>query len=325
MQIPQRPRRNRVSSPIRAMVRETTLSPANLVLPVFLLDTPSGKEPIHSMPGVFRLGKQELLDTIRQALELDISSFALFPIIPEKFKDRQASAALDPSGLVVRRLKEIKERFPTSVCITDLALDPFNSDGHDGLVDDRGRIVNDRTVEILARMAVLHASSGADIVAPSDMMDGRVGAIRSALETTGYHETLLCSYAVKYASAFYGPFRHALDSAPRAGDKCTYQMDPANAREALREAALDETEGADWLMVKPGLAYLDILCRLRAATTLPLAAYHVSGEYAMLRLAANAGAIDYDRCLMESLISLRRAGADTIFTYAALDAARNLA
>ena len=325
MQIPQRPRRNRVSTPIQNMVRETLLSPANLVLPVFVLDTPSGKEPIHSMPGVFRLGKRELFETIREAQDLGVESFALFPVIPEALKDRQATAALDPSGLVVRRLEDLKAHFSKLVCITDLALDPFNSDGHDGLVDDQGRIINDRTVEILSRMAVLHASHGADVVAPSDMMDGRVGAIRSALETTGYHDTLICSYAVKYASAFYGPFRHALDSAPRAGDKRTYQMDPANAREALREAALDEAEGADWLMVKPGLTYLDILVRLRAATSLPLAAYHVSGEYAMLRLAANAGAIDYDKCLMESLISLRRAGADIIFTYAALDAARIMA
>jgi len=210
------------------------------------------------------------------------------------------------------------------VVITDVAMDPYSSDGHDGLVRD-GRIVNDDTLPILAAMAVAQARAGADVVAPSDMMDGRVAAIRTALDAAGFADTAICSYCVKYASAFYGPFRDALDSAPRAGDKKTYQMDPANTREALREVELDEAEGADWLMVKPGLPYLDVLARVRGATALPVAAYHVSGEFAMLKAAAANGWIDYERCLVESLLALRRAGADIIFTYGAIDAARVLA
>ena len=221
-------------------------------------------------------------------------------------------------------MRALKSALPGLVVITDVALDPYSSDGHDGLLRD-GRIVNDETLPILAAMAVAQARAGADVVAPSDMMDGRVAAIRTALDAAGFTEVAICSYCVKYASAFYGPFRDALDSAPRSGDKKTYQMDPANVREAEREVRLDEAEGADWLMVKPGLPYLDVIARVRSLTVLPVAAYHVSGEYAMLKAAASNGWIDYDRCLLESLLSLRRSGADIIFSYGAIDAARFLA
>src|SRR5690606_37081408 len=229
----------------------------------------------------------------------------------------------NPDGLLQRAVRALKERLPDLLVITDVALDPYSSDGHDGVLVD-GRIDNEQTVPILAEMAVNQARAGADVVAPSDMMDGRVGAIRRALDEAGFYETAICSYSVKYASSFYGPFRQALDSTPRSGDKKTYQMDPANVREALREIRLDTAEGADWLMVKPGLPYLDVVRFVRENSDLPVAAYHVSGEYSMLRAAAAQGFLDYEACLIESLLCLRRAGADIIFTYGALDAARLL-
>jgi porphobilinogen synthase len=319
----QRPRRNRASAALRDLTRETGLQPRNLVLPLFLIDGQGPAEPIAAMPGCSRLPIDGIVAEARTAVALGIPAVALFPAIPEHLKDPTGSAATDPQGLVPRCVRALKAAVPELAVITDVALDPYSSDGHDGVVVD-GRIDNDRTLPLLARMAVVQAQAGADLVAPSDMMDGRVAAIRAALDAAGCTNTGILSYTAKYASAFYGPFRAALDSAPRQGDKKTYQMDPANAREALREAALDEAEGADLLMVKPGLPYLDIIQRLRLASSLPIAAYQVSGEYAMLQHARAAGALPWPGALLESLLCLRRAGADLIFTYAAIEAARAL-
>ncbi len=321
--IPVRPRRNRTSAGMRALVRETLLAPSHLVLPVFVHES-AQPQAIASMPGCCRQGIDGIVATAREALALGVPAVALFPALPDAAKDSTAKASTDPDGLLPRTVRALKAALPALVVITDVAMDPYSSDGHDGLLRD-GRIINDDTLPILAAMAVAQARAGADVVAPSDMMDGRVAAIRTALDAAGFTDVAICSYCVKYASAFYGPFRDALDSAPRSGDKKTYQMDPANVREAAREVALDESEGADWLMVKPGLPYLDVIARVRSQTALPVAAYHVSGEYAMLKAAASNGWLDYDRCLLESLLSLRRAGADLIFTYGALDAARLLA
>jgi porphobilinogen synthase len=318
----QRPRRNRATPGVRSLVRETELARSDLILPLFV-QPGDGETPIGSMPGHARLGLDRLLDRAEQALSLGVPAVALFPALPDTVKDSRATESSNSAGLLQQSVRALKRALPELVVITDVALDPYSSDGHDGVVID-GRIDNDETLPILAKMAVSQAEAGADVVAPSDMMDGRVGAIRRALDEAGFRDVLICSYCVKYASAFYGPFRQALDSAPRAGDKKTYQMDPANTREALREVRLDEQEGADWLMVKPALPYLDIVRRVREATPLPVAAYHVSGEYAMLRAAAERGWLDYDKCLLESLLAIRRAGADLIFTYGALDAARLL-
>ncbi len=321
-----RPRRNRRTAGLRSLVRETQLHPRHLVLPMFV-EEGEGEDhvtPIASMPGVARLGLRKLVQAAREAFELGIPAVALFPALEQRLKTPDGRESLNPDGLLQRAVRALKSTIPELVVITDVALDPYSSDGHDGLVV--GELIdNDRTLPLLAAMAVAQARAGADIVAPSDMMDGRVEAIRRALDEAGFSDTAICSYAVKYASAFYGPFRDALDSAPRAGDKHSYQMDPANRREALRELRLDELEGADILLVKPGLPYLDVLAEVRAATPLPVAAYHVSGEYAMLRAAAERGWLDYNKCLLESLLSLRRAGADLIFTYGAVDAARLLA
>jgi porphobilinogen synthase len=321
--LPIRPRRNRASSGIRGLVRETEVSPSHLVLPLFVQEG-TGETPIAAMPGCARLGLERLVAVAREAHGLGIPAVALFPVIPTAAKNPRAEESLNPDGLLPRAIRALKTALPELVVITDVAMDPYSSDGHDGLVQN-GKVVNDETLPILAAMAVAQARAGADVVAPSDMMDGRVAAIRAALDAAGFVEVGICSYCAKYASAFYGPFRAALDSAPRHGDKRTYQMDPANVREAVREAALDEAEGADWLLVKPGLPYLDVIRVVREATTLPVAAYHVSGEYAMLKAAAANGWLDYESCLLESLTALRRAGADIIFTYGALDAARLMA
>lgn len=306
------------------MIRETSLTCANLVMPCFVREGIGASDPIASMPGCFRFSIDCLIEEARVWQSVGIGALALFPVTPPESKTPDAAAALDPEGLVPRAVRSLKAAFPDLVVVTDIALDPFTDHGHDGVKSADGRILNDETVEILSRMAVVHARAGADLVAPSDMMDGRVGAIRSALDAEGFVETGILAYTAKYASAFYGPFRDALDSAPKSGDKKTYQMDPGNRREAWREADLDEAEGADILMVKPGLPYLDVLADLRARTTLPLAAYHVSGEFAMLKAASERGWIDYDRCLLESLLAFRRAGADFILTYGAVDAARLL-
>lgn len=308
------------------MVRETHIGPERLVLPVFLCE---GREsqPIDAIPGHARHPIEGAIRECDRALALGIRSVALFPQVSQDRKTRDGHEALREDNLIVRAVRQLKERLPGLCVMTDVALDPYNSDGHDGLVSDDGRVLNDETVAILAKMAVLHAAAGADVVAPSDMMDGRVGAIRDALEGAGHHDTLILSYTAKYASSFYGPFREALASAPadRPGvprDKLTYQMDPANTREALIEARLDEEEGADILMVKPALLYLDIISKLRASTSLPIAAYHVSGEYAMLKAAAAKGWLNEEAALAETITAMARAGADLIFTYGAMEYAR---
>ena len=314
MNLPVRPRRNRQSPAIRDLVRETDLNPGHLIYPLFFQE---GNEdtPIDSMPGCTRWSLDGLVKEAGEAHALGVPAVVLFPRIPDDLKTRDAAACSADDGLVPRAIRALKAAHPTLTVITDVALDPYNSDGHDGLVADDGRIMNDETVAVLQQQALCHARAGADIVAPSDMMDGRVAAIRSALDAGGFEAVSIMSYTAKYASAYYGPFRGALDSAPKAGDKKTYQMDPANAREALREAALDEAEGADMLMVKPAGPYLDIITRIRAATTLPIAAYQVSGEYLMIKSACAAGWLDETKIVNESLIGIRRAGADMILTY----------
>jgi porphobilinogen synthase len=327
-----RPRRLRRSGSIREAVCETALRPAQLVLPVFVTESRGVVEPIASMPGVSRYSLDALAPVLREACELGLGGIALFPKIADAKKNAAAAEALNADGLVPTAVRWMKKEFPSLTVFTDVALDPFSSDGHDGLVstggggpgDWSGRVLNDETVAVLAKMAVLHARAGADFVSPSDMMDGRVGAIRSALDEAGFAETGILSYCAKYASAFYGPFRDALDSAPRGGDKKTYQMDPRNRREALRELALDTEEGADIVMVKPAGAYLDVIRDFREASALPVAAYQVSGEYSMLCFGAEHGLFDRARAVEESLIAIRRAGADLIFSYFALEVARRL-
>ena len=323
MSLPIRPRRNRQSAAIRGLVRETRLSARQFILPLFI--TEGGvEEPIASMPGCQRWSLEGLVREAASAWEAGIRAIVLFPRIADDLKTRQAEEAWNDAGLVPRAIKALKTALPELVVITDVALDPYNSDGHDGLVADDGRILNDETVVALCRQALCHARAGATIVSPSDMMDGRVGALRTALDSAGFQGVSIMSYTAKYASACYGPFRGALDSAPKAGDKKTYQMDPANAREAVREAILDEAEGADILMVKPAGFYLDIIHQLRSETNLPLAAYQVSGEYLMIKTACAAGWLDERKIVMESLTAIHRAGADMILTYFAKDVAKAL-
>jgi len=320
-----RPRRNRKSPVLREMICETHLSPANLIAPIFVKEGSGIREEIKTMPGIYRFSIDQALVEIKELQDLGVKTVSLFPAIEESKKNSKASECLNPDGLYIKLIKEIKNAFPDVICMTDVALDPYSSDGHDGLVDSKtGEILNDATLELLAKMSLLQAKAGSDILGPSDMMDGRVGFIRDFLDEEGMTQTSIMSYTAKYASGFYGPFRDALNSAPKFGDKKTYQMDIRNAREALREAYLDEAEGADILMVKPGLAYLDILVRLRENTTLPLAVYNVSGEYAMIKAASKLGYIDGDKVMMESLYAFRRAGADVILTYFAKDAAKIL-
>jgi porphobilinogen synthase len=280
---------------------------------------------IASMSGCYRYTLDLLLKEIKQAFDLGINAVALFPVIPEAKKDDVGTESYNPDGLVQQTVKAIKQVVPEIVVITDVALDPFTTHGHDGLVDEKGTILNDPTVEVLVKMALSQAAAGADFVAPSDMMDGRVGAIRKALDAEGYFDVGILAYSAKYASAYYGPFRDALDSAPRFGDKKTYQMDAANAREAVKEVALDIAEGADIVMVKPALAYLDIICQIRNTTNVPVAAYNVSGEYAMIKAAAQMGWIDEKQVILELLTSMKRAGADLILTYFAKEVALMLA
>jgi porphobilinogen synthase len=309
-----RPRRNRKSEPIRQMVQETQLEVANLIYPLFLTEGNGLQVPIKSMPGIFRLSPDMVLSEIETCLLLGLKIFAPFPHIEDSLKDKFASQSWREDNLYLRTIRLIKERFPEAVLVTDVAMDPYSSDGHDGLLEN-GEIVNDATLEILAKMAIAQAQAGADILGPSDMMDGRVQYIRESLDNQGFSNVSIMSYTAKYASAFYSPFRDALDSAPRSGDKKTYQMDPANAREALLEASLDAAEGADFLMVKPALAYLDIIRLLKDNFNLPIAAYNVSGEYAMIKAAAANGWIDGERVMKECLLSIRRAGATAILTY----------
>lgn len=321
----QRPRRNRRTAAIRSLIRETTLTPADFILPMFFHED-AEDVAIDSMPGVTRWSLDGLVKAAGDAHALGIPAVVLFPKIEENLKTPDATECANDDGLVPRAIRALKDAHPELCVITDVALDPYNSDGHDGLVgtgpDGKPDVLNDETVEILCRQALCHAHAGADVVAPSDMMDGRVAAIRAALDAAGQTHVSILSYAAKYASAFYGPFRGALDSAPKSGDKKTYQMDPANAREAERECLLDAAEGADMLMVKPAGMYLDIIARARATSTLPIAAYQVSGEYLMIQSAAASGWLDERRCALESLTAIKRSGADMILTYYAVQAAR---
>ncbi len=296
------------------MVQETQLSASNLIFPLFIVDGQNQKTEVDSMPGIYRLSIDHLLREIESCLELGLRAFDLFPNIEDSLKDPFASESYKKGNLYVRAIEAVKKRFPEACIITDVAMDPYSSDGHDGIVEN-GEILNDETLDVLAKMALAHAHAGADIIAPSDMMDGRIGYIRQALDEAGFTSVSLMSYTAKYASAFYGPFRDALNSAPKHGDKKTYQMNPANSREALIEAALDTEEGADFLMVKPGLPYLDVIKLLHDQFDLPIAAYNVSGEYAMLKAAAQKGWLDEERSTIEVLTSLRRAGATAILTY----------
>ncbi len=318
MNLPVRPRRNRKSPAVRALVRETVVTPGDLIQPMFV-HAGDDDQKIASMPGCVRWSLGGLVREAGEVHSLGIPAVVLFPAVEESLKTSGAEEAWNPEGLVPRTIRALKAAHPSLCVITDVALDPYNADGHDGLVrrgaDGEPEIVNDETVDALCRQALCHAEAGADIVAPSDMMDGRVAAIRQALDAGGFERVSILAYTAKYASAFYGPFRGALESAPKAGDKKTYQMDPANAREAVREAGLDEAEGADMLMVKPAGPYLDIIARMREATDLPIAAYQVSGEYLMIRSAAAAGWLDEAAVIRESLTAIKRAGADMILTY----------
>lgn len=323
MNLIRRPRRNRQSAVIRDMVQETRLSVTDFILPLFIIEGQNVRSEVASMPGIHRLSLDLLLEEIGECVDLGVKTFDLFPNIAESKKDKYATESLNPDGLYLSAIRAVKDRFPDVVVMTDVAMDPYSSDGHDGVVEN-GKILNDPTLDILGKMALAQAQAGADIVGPSDMMDGRVGHIRQALDAGGFQEVGIISYAAKYASAFYGPFRDALDSAPKFGDKKTYQMNPANSREALIEAQLDYDEGADFLMVKPALAYLDIIKLLSDNFHLPIAAYNVSGEYAMIKAAAKNGWLDGERAMMESLMAIKRAGANVILTYFAKEAARVL-
>lgn len=317
-----RPRRNRKSTVIRDMVQETRLHASNLIFPLFIVDGSNQRTEVASMPGIYRLSIDNLLHEIESCLKLGLRAFDLFPNIEESLKDKYATEATREGNLYLRAIAEVKKRFPEACVVTDVAMDPYSSDGHDGIVE-HGEILNDETLEVLGKMALAHAQAGADIIAPSDMMDGRIGYIRSLLDDNGFTNVSLMSYTAKYASAFYGPFRDALNSAPKHGDKKTYQMNPANAREALIEGQLDAEEGADFLMVKPGLPYLDVIKLLHDNFGLPIAAYNVSGEYAMIKAAAQNGWLDEERAIMETLLAFRRAGATSILTYHAKEVLEN--
>lgn len=328
LDLPIRPRRNRKSPAIRGLVRETVLTPSDLIYPLFLHDG-ADDQPIDSMPGCHRWSLEGLVREVGEAAAVGVKAVVFFPAIAESLKTPHGEECFNSDGLVPRAIRAVKEAHPEVVVITDVALDPYNSDGHDGIVEKDPktgelRILNDQTVEVLCKQALCHAEAGADIVSPSDMMDGRIGAIREALDEAHHEEVSILSYTAKYASAYYGPFRGALDSAPKAGDKKTYQMDPANWREALREAEQDVAEGADMLMVKPAGPYLDIIRALREEVDLPMAAYQVSGEYLMIKSAAADGWIDEEKVMLESLMGIKRAGADMILTYFAKDAAKLL-
>jgi porphobilinogen synthase len=303
------------------MVQENHLHASDFIFPLFIIDGVNRKTEVNSMPGIFRYSIDHLLREIESCLKLGLKSFDLFPNIEEDLKDRTASESLNENGLYLRAIKEVKQNFPEACIVTDVAMDPYSSDGHDGFAEN-GEIVNDKTLAILGKMAVAQAKAGADIIAPSDMMDGRVQYIREALDQAGFSNVSIMSYTAKYASAFYGPFRDALDSTPKFGDKKSYQMNPANQREALIEGALDSQEGADFLMVKPALAYLDVIKLMKDNFDLPIAAYNVSGEYAMVKAAIQNGWLD-NRAITETLMGIKRAGADVILTYHAKEVLEN--
>lgn len=313
-----RPRRNRKSAAIRNMVAETHLGVEHLIYPIFLKDGKGIKEEINSLPGNYRWSIDTLLHELESCLSLGIKTIDIFPAVDESLKDKTATYSYADDNFYLKAIRAIKEKFPELMVMTDVAMDPYSSDGHDGLVEN-GEILNDATLPILAKMAVAQAQAGADIIGPSDMMDGRVGVIREALDLNGFEETSIMSYTAKYASAFYGPFRDALNSAPKHGDKKTYQMNPSNRREALLEAELDIEEGADMIMVKPALCYLDVIHELKSNFSVPLTAYNVSGECAMVIAAAKNGWLNYNLAVYEMLLSIRRAGADGILTYFAKD------
>lgn len=324
LDLPMRPRRLRRTQSLRRMVRETVLTPANLVQPLFIMDGEGLREPIPSLPGQARLSIDVLIEEAKAIDALGIPAIALFPKTKDNEKDARGTLAGSDDGLVPRAVRALKAAVPGLMVICDVALDPYTTTGQDGIVED-GVILNDATVDALVHQALAQARAGADVVAPSDMMDGRIGAIRDALDANGFEDVAILAYSAKYASALYGPFRDALDSAPRGGaDKKTYQMDPANRREAMREVELDVQEGADIVMVKPALPYLDIVADVSAGFETPVAAYHVSGEFAQLKAAAQNGWLDYDAVLLETLTAIKRAGANMIFTYGACDAAKLL-
>ncbi len=321
IKILQRPRRNRKNAAVRSLVRETRLVPADFVMPLFVIEGDRKRQPVLSMPGIEKLSIDLLVKEAKEIYQLGIPAVALFPNLENALKDKTASESTNSKGLMQRCIQALKQTVPELLVIADVAMDPYSSDGHDGVVKN-GKIHNDETLPILAAMAVSQAKAGADIVAPSDMMDGRVGYIREALDNEGFLDVGILAYTAKYCSAFYGPFRDALGSAPRSGDKKSYQMDPANVREAIREARLDVEEGADMIMVKPAHTYLDVIKVLKAVVDVPVAAYHVSGEYAMIKAAAEKGWLDEERSVEEVLTAIKRAGADIIFSYFAKDFAR---
>ncbi len=324
LDLPSRPRRNRKSAALRGLVEETTLHPRHFVAPIFVLSGNNQKKAVESMPGVFRLSGDLILKEVETLLNLGIKAVDLFAVIPPDLKDPFGSEALRPGNIIEKTVSTLKKTFPELCVFVDIALDPFTSHGHDGIVNESGEVINDATVRVLADMSILAAQAGADVVAPSDMMDGRVGYIRKVLDEAGYVNVSILAYTAKYASAFYGPFREALNSAPKFGDKKGYQMNPANSREAVLESQLDAAEGADMLLIKPALPYLDVIARVKNATSLPVGAFHVSGEYTMVKAAAQNGWIDGERVMHESLLSIKRAGADFIFTYAAKEMAEYL-
>lgn len=303
------------------MVEETTVNVKDLIFPMFVISGKGRQEEVPSMPGMYRRSTDLLLKEIEECLNLGITAFDLFPALEDNLKDKYATQSYNPENFYLKAIHEVKAHFPEACVMTDVAMDPYSSDGHDGIVE-KGQILNDETLEVLGKMAVAQARAGADIIGPSDMMDGRVEYIRKALDDAGFQQTAIMSYTAKYASAFYGPFRDALNSAPKSGDKKTYQMNPANSREALIEAELDIQEGADFLMVKPALAYLDVIKLLKDNCALPIVAYNVSGEYAMVKAAVERGWLENDRAMMEVLTSIKRAGADIILTYFAKEFAK---
>jgi len=316
LSMPIRLRRNRRTEAIRNMVQETELNAADLIAPFFVIEGENRSQPIHSLPGIERLSIDRLLVKIEELHRKGIQSVALFPVLENHLRTEGAQEAWNPDGLIPRTIRRIKKHIPSICVIADVALDPYTSHGHDGLVNERKEIVNDETIHCLVKMALMQAEAGVDFVAPSDMMDGRIKAIRDALDRAGHNQVGLLAYSAKYASSLYAPFREALDVRLQFGDKKTYQLNPANVREALLEAKLDEEEGADILLVKPALFYLDVIARLRQQTHRPIAAYHVSGEYAMVLAASQLGYLDPVKVFLEALLSIKRAGADFIFTYA---------
>ena len=318
-----RSRRLRTSQAMRDMVAEHNLKPADFIAPVFVMEGENEKVEIPSMPDYYRYTLDLLMDEIQELKEVGIQSVLVFAKVPDELKDNKGTEALNPDGLMQQAVRAIKKEFPEMLVMTDIAMDPYSSYGHDGIVED-GEILNDESVEVLSKMAVSHAEAGVDMVAPSDMMDGRIGAMRNALDEEGFEHTGIMAYSAKYASSYYGPFRDALDSAPGFGDKKTYQMDPANVQEAIKEAKLDEQEGADIVMVKPGLPYMDVIRAVKENVSVPVSVYNVSGEYAMLKAAAEKGWLNEEEAMMEALVGFKRAGADLIATYFAKAASKVL-